>query len=160
MGCDNVYPSIFAKFQQVGVTTHNISGTSLQRSNHIGIVIGVSLNCLEFQVAFGGFGNECKRDNPPINLFRGQVMVPPDARIVQPASNFIKDGSRPDKMKGLILQQQAKDPARRPLWPKACTDVDIGVEDCSNHGSRSTRLASAVLGFVGKVIGLALRDLP
>jgi hypothetical protein len=86
-------------------------------------------------------------------------MVPPDAGVVQPASNLIKDGSRPDKVKGLILQQQVKDPAWRPLWPKACTDTDIGVEDCSNHRSGSTQFASAVLGCVGKMIGVALRDL-
>ena len=104
LGPDNAHPSIFVKFQQVGVTTHNISSTSLQCSNHIGIVIWISFNCPDFQTAFGGFGNERKRDNPPINFFGGSGMVSPDAGVIQPASNFIKDGSRPDKMKCLILQ--------------------------------------------------------
>ena len=103
IGRDDAYPSIFMQLKQIRVSTHQVPGTSFQRCHQIFIVIRISVDCPEFQTAFGGFGNQRQSNDPPINLFGGQRVIPLDAGIVQSPSNFIKDGRRADKMKRLIL---------------------------------------------------------
>jgi len=144
--------------EKMRVSTDDVLCTPFKRSYQVFVILRIFLNCLEFQTAFGGFSNKGQGYNPAIDLFRSQRQIPTYTRILHTPSDFIEDGVGSDEMKCLILNQQAKDAARRSLRTNQRANVNVGIKDGSNHTLLPARSASSMFGLVRQLIGQSLSN--
>ncbi len=145
------------KFEKIRIPADEISRAPLKRSSQIFVIVRIFLNCPDFQTTFGGFGNQCQGYNPTITLHICQRKISAHLWIFQTAPNFIEDGIGAHKLKRLVVQQQTKNASRRSLRANTSADINIGIKDGSNHALLSPGPASPMFGFVGKLVGPALR---